>query len=395
MIDWLKFVAPLRSTEFNAPANGGNTISLFPTGEIDYEFVKPLRVVGSHDSSLRARAIGDGMMVVDGNPSKFFQGHNVYGPECVRELAFRAAIACARALNVEPIGADLDDWAAGNMQLKTVDCTYSIALASRAQVLALLKQMEMTATMSHRGRGQLTKGSTLYFGKNSRRSAFKLYSKGEEINAPKHQLNPALLATDFGKNLLQYADPLLRTEVRLHSKELQERKLDMANNWSRSTPRKIHQEFWKKLNMTSLKTDIDNTIETLPNRLKAIAKLHLKGEDTRNLYSRSVWYRARKELLKYDIDLVANTVDSSSSKQPIFRKREVVELAFDYNNQIPAIFQGTDYDPERFQSARLENDDEPLFARIPYDIAAQFPDHFSETLDLAHLENQNQMQLFH
>ena len=40
---------------------------------------------------------------------------------------------------------------------------------------------EMNATLSHRGRGQVTKGSTLYFGKSSRRSSVKFYAKGEEF----------------------------------------------------------------------------------------------------------------------------------------------------------------------------------------------------------------------
>jgi len=390
MIDWLKIVVPLRHTDGKPPPNGGMTIRTDSDGEILYQHSNALRVVGSHDSSIGVIARGDGFMTVDGNPSKFLQGHNVFGPECVRELALRLAFIGADALDVKPTIEDLEDWTTGNIELKTIDVTYSVALQSRGQVLALLKQMEQTATFRHRGRGQLTKGTTLYFGKNSTRSSFKLYSKGEEINAPKHQLHPRLLVTDLGKFLLEFADPLLRTELRMRAPELKRKNLNRVHNWNIETVRRTHNEFWKKLTMSNAITDIDKAIEELPNTLRAIAKLHLKGEDTRNLCGRATWYRHRKALMDYGIDLATNNGNLTKTRRIEIIDEEPIVLRFDYNNQIPEFVQGTDLDPSKYVEGNMEND-----GIVPHDIALRYPEHFTSELAYYDSIGEDQLDLFH
>ncbi|MER0133278.1 hypothetical protein KD913_28600 [Klebsiella pneumoniae] len=74
----------------------------------------------------------------------------------------------------------------GDFKLNRVDCTVMFDVGNTANALSWIRQAEMNATLSHRGRGQVTKGSTLYFGKSSRRSSVKFYAKGEEFQKHSH-----------------------------------------------------------------------------------------------------------------------------------------------------------------------------------------------------------------
>ncbi|WP_261382156.1 phage/plasmid replication protein, II/X family, partial [Xanthomonas vasicola] len=67
-------------------------------------------------------------------------------------------------MSLNPTEADRALVRAGMIQLTRVDVTESFHLESRAQVLEWLRAAEQTAHLSHRGRGQLVKSSTLYFG---------------------------------------------------------------------------------------------------------------------------------------------------------------------------------------------------------------------------------------
>ena len=88
----------------------------------------------------------------------------------------------------------------------------------------------MNATLSHRGRGQVTKGSTLYFGKSSRRSSVKFYAKERSFKSTLMQLSLQLPA------LVDYANRGLRCEVVLRSLELNHRGLSSGSAWDDLLP---------------------------------------------------------------------------------------------------------------------------------------------------------------
>ena len=80
-------------------------------------------------------------------------------------------------LGLNPTDFDVRSWEKGNFKLNRVDCTAMFDVGNTANALSWIRQAEMNATLSHRGRGQVTKGSTLYFGKSSRRSSVKFLCK--------------------------------------------------------------------------------------------------------------------------------------------------------------------------------------------------------------------------
>ncbi len=89
-------------------------------------------------------------------------------------------------LGLNPTDFVVRSWEKGDFKLNSVDCTVMFDVGITANALSWIRQAEMNATLSPRGRGQVTKGSPLYFCKASRRSAVKFYAKGEEFQKHSH-----------------------------------------------------------------------------------------------------------------------------------------------------------------------------------------------------------------
>ena len=231
MIDWLTMVVPCKHP---TPIDGGKVLCVDADGELSWESKKKRRVEGSFGGSIGvATAAHEGPdpcthLWIDGNPAKWFQGHNLWGTDDLHGLAVATIEALVEQLGLTPTDEDRAAWAEGRIRLTRVDCTESFHLRSRAEVLAWLRSAEQTAHLSHRGRGQLVKGSTLYFGKNSRRWSLKLYSKGQEIRAKGHGQD-AVLALPHA---VEWADKTLRAELTLRGMELQRLNLAYVGQWS-------------------------------------------------------------------------------------------------------------------------------------------------------------------
>lgn len=311
----MRIVAPLAHSE---AINGGAFLSVNVDGEIDWQRAKHRQLVGSHDARLQVWTDGPGLIGFEGSPAKWFQGHNVFGTDDLIGLACETLNSICDALGLTSTAAERALWAAGGFQVRRADITYSRSLRDRSDVLAWIRAAEQSATMAHRGRGTLTKGGTLYFGKHSRRWSFKAYSKGQEIHAAGHTL-PAHVA---GSSIPSHAESLLRFELVLRSMELKRLGLDQGIAWKDETAAEQHAEKMKGLQMPEhieLPTD---ELEALPARLRAAYELHQKGMDTRQIYSRRTWYRHRRELLQHGIDLSANigNEDAHANVVPFVRR---------------------------------------------------------------------------
>ncbi len=86
MIDWLTgiFLA-------HKPLPAGSVVSVDADGAIEWETVKRL-TVRSHEATMKVRSIGSNgegkatHLYIDGNPSKFLQGHSVVGSDDIQGL---------------------------------------------------------------------------------------------------------------------------------------------------------------------------------------------------------------------------------------------------------------------------------------------------------------------
>ncbi|WP_080955574.1 phage/plasmid replication protein, II/X family, partial [Xanthomonas euvesicatoria] len=229
MIDWLSMIVPCSHP---TPITGGHVLSLTPDGEVSWRSSKRSTVEGSFGTGLQIRTCTHTAdpcthLEISGNPVKFFQGHNLWGTDDLPSLAIATFNHLIGVLSLNPTDTDRALVRAGMIQLTRVDVTESFHLESRAQVLAWLRAAEQTAHLSHRGRGQLVKGTTLYFGKNSRRWGLKLYSKGQEIHAKGHGQD-AILSLPHA---VAWADRTLRAELTIRSMELKRMGRSMVSDW--------------------------------------------------------------------------------------------------------------------------------------------------------------------
>src|SRR5690606_24948900 len=130
MIDWLTMEIPLRHSE---PIGDGHVLSLGQSGDVEWQSVKRLAVVGSHDSRVHVRTSRYSKepcthLYVEGNPAKWFQGHNLWGSDDLHALAVELCYSIADRLGLEVHPDDASAWLAGAIRLTRVDVTASFHL---------------------------------------------------------------------------------------------------------------------------------------------------------------------------------------------------------------------------------------------------------------------------
>ena len=171
--------------------------------------------------------------------------------------------------------------------------------------------------MKHRGAGQFS-GDTSYFGKNSRRWGLKCYSKGLEILAKGHKLPDELCIPE----MLEYADKALRIEAFIRQLELKRRGLNLVSNWDIDTPTELLLECISKLELSDVYMLQDDVLDTLPPRLRLTYQAWLNGDDLKTVLSRPTFYRYRKQILQYGVDISSKSPKEKNNVIPLIRVLE-------------------------------------------------------------------------
>ena len=310
----------------------------------DWAFTKPLPVVGSHDANVRIKTSAfygeEGLgreLRIDGNLVKFFQGHNLFGTWDIVGLvsAFMDHLCALPQLGLCPTDLQRQMWYNGTFELSRIDLTRMYQLNNLPDVLSWLATAEHTATMNHRGRGQLTKGSTLYFGKHSRRWSLKFYAKGQELMAKGHELHKAI---PFRDRLLEYAQPALRSELTLRSMQLKAMELQLASNWPRTGEgiSQIFDGYLKGLNMSDVRTLPAEILADLPPACRLAYQSWLEGHDLKGILAHNTFYRYRRQLLPHGVDISTVNPREVSNVVPLVRVLEATPM------QIPDWAKGTE-----------------------------------------------------
>lgn len=331
MIDWVTAVLPCQHT----PLNAGCVMSIAPSGELEWSKHRALSVVGSFESRLQVVSIGgDGegratQLRIHGNPSKFLQGHNCFGSSDLLALMSDTYSRIVEAFGLTPTPSDLRSVERGAYVVSRVDYARMFSLPSRADVLAWLRAAEYKSKTRH---GRPTrKGGTVYWGQHSLRWAFKGYCKAEELEAPKHRLPRELQIAP----LLEWVENKLRLEMTLRTKELIDLNMRQA---CQITPEKIietYQNYLGKIDMTQQIALTTKELHDLPTKLRSTYILWNSGEDLRDALTERTYYRHRKDLLKFgiNIDMRKECVDRSNVV-PLVRILEAIpasipEFAFE------------------------------------------------------------------
>ena len=306
MIDWFRGEIPF----MHDPLPAGRVMSIEPDGSIAWESVKANVCRSTYETSVKVRSSGgDGYgfatsLLIDGNISKFLQGHNVFGSRDLNRLvllSFRKIFA----LYFD----HLEGWSSpdlteakikkGDYLVKMVDINQLYDVGNDASVEAWLHAAHMRAVTRH-GRANRDKG-TVYLGQHSRRWSLKFYNKFREMSGGKSHGLPLDLQ-DMG--LEEFVEGKLRAELRLHARELQERYgITHGHHMTLRNIQQLFDEYMGRLEMTTQATLIDEQLIKMPRTILGTYQLWRQGANVKALLALTTYKRHRCLLLEYGIDI--------------------------------------------------------------------------------------------
>ena len=323
MIDWLSVKFLFWSDEC---LNGGNVISTTPDGEIEYTVDKHLKVDGSFDTRLLIRTERTRLpdlpqfeniwiLSISGNPVKWFQGHNVFGTCDLNNLVVELFDSLAEKFDKKQPDFVRHSVLTGQYTISRIDINGMFELGSRLDVISWLSALEKTSRTRHGT--AVSKGNTVYFGKNSERWTLKFYAKGQEIE--EHKLPGPLQLT----SLPDFANNKLRAELTLRTKELVKLGLNVGSAWFNIDEWELYKEYMGRVEMSEQKTTSNLVLELKP-YLRSTYVLWLEGHCPKTILPKPTFYRHRKELLSHGIDIsVPNSKEEKSNIIPLNRVLEM------------------------------------------------------------------------
>ncbi len=305
MIDWITAVLPCNHDA--SKLISGLVMSFDALGNNEWTVNKNITVEGSYSSTIQVKSFSDNKIWISGNPAKFLQGHNIFGTDDLVYLMGRFFDALLKHddLGLCPTFEQYESVQDGDYFATRIDFNLSWHLQDMNSVLAWIRAASQCANLKHRGVGQFT-GDTLYFGKNSKHWALKCYSKGNEILAKKHNLPDELKIPE----LIDWASKSLRLELVFRSMFLKKTGLNHVKKWTCTTGRELLLSCIRDdLQITDNMTIQPKNLDILKPRLRLTYQSWLAGDDLRKILPRPTFYRYRKELLNYgvDISIIQNT----------------------------------------------------------------------------------------
>lgn len=300
-IDWMSFRVPYDMAG-RAPIQDGQIDFITPGGSREFSVVKSRSVHGSFEHSVQVRSSGDELQI-SGNPTKWLQGHNLFG--CCDGSKLLVEFMCSVCLALElPVSAqDEIDWREGRAKLSRIDVTemYRLPAGSVPGWIQAAEHSVAGGRQKFRGVGSVGSGS-LYIGENSKRLTTVLYDKCSELAVRGHGLSILLPEADRVK-LLEYSQDTLRVEVRMRSSELEDRGLRSPASWGEIMASELIAERLGRISMLDNALLVEADLADMPRRLLGAYHIWLAGQDMRRVYSRAQFYRLRRSLRDYGIDI--------------------------------------------------------------------------------------------
>lgn len=301
MIDWVTAKIPFF---YSGIISNGEILSISRNGEIEQLIVKRLEVIGSFSGRLAIRTFevdadrNTAVIELSGNPVKFLQGHNVFGSSDLLNLIYETILFLSKILNVIQPKSILDRISSGNYKISRVDINSTLMLASKQEVFSYLYSISKVART--RIQSAVTSGSTVYFNKNSKRWSVKLYSKSQEIELKRNKKDGAIALPD---QLKAWLEPLLRVELTLKARELYLLNLNVAANWHTIDCMKLFAEYVGRIEMSEQRRTNDLFLKIKSRPAAASYQMWCDGHDLRQILPVPTFYRHRKVLLEYGVDI--------------------------------------------------------------------------------------------
>lgn len=322
MIDWLNIELPL----IHDPIKQGRRIMMDHDGVISSDFVIGRTVEnddqafeGSYSSKVMISSIDSAYTVakagrvelgkctgisIRGNPTKFLQGHNCFGIDCIRSLIIQTIRRTLPQLGFTPLLVQrachlVSNW---DFIVTKIDITHMFDLGSDADVNAYLRMLPFTAT-ARGDRAQFDR-NTWYLGKHSGLWSLKIYNKYKEITSrsKKHQLPMHLQQ----RGIEQFAFGKLRVELVLQKQQLT--RLNMTNpQVLQNSLDQLFEDFAGKISMNNQQIT-DKDIIKLPGKVQLSFISWKNGRDLKSELPKNTYYRHRRKLLEYGIDIAKRPI---------------------------------------------------------------------------------------
>lgn len=313
MIDWATVIVPCR--HHAADLASGVVMILSPDGDLEKTYERPTLLRGSWESKTHVSShnpddpyLGFGLrgdscasspvhdqderfwIRIDGNPAKWRAGHNCWGTDDSGLIWWWICDVLGM------LGLKLDRDTCRRVRLNRIDVTRSFRLESNDDVARWIRAAELHATMKYRGRGNIGKGQTLYWGKNSKRWGGKVYGKAKELTD-----RPIPEVVPKRDSVRSWADGIIRVEFRYLALELRRLEIKYLSDL---TPARVP-DLWNRA-MDRLNLNTRQSVEQVPAVSRsALTTYYLwrQGVDPQTELPRSTWYRHRRELLEVGVDI--------------------------------------------------------------------------------------------
>lgn len=304
MIDYIKCNLECDHSSMGIGSNFIAKVSLAQLADntdTTYGFYTGLEVKGKHNSKIRIRTLGDkanNRIEIEGNLAKFLQGHNLFGiNDPVKLISLTIEKLITKNLGLKPTKTQLEDINNGFVKITKIDINRNFHLPSKTEADKWIVEAKDGMTMSYYGHVKQY-NSTLYFGKGEKTKELKFYAKGNEIID-----NKSLAESIQTPQLLEYANKMLRFEVRLNSKWLREKELSYARNWNEELVESLLDESLSRIILTGNMRLSDKKLLDLKPTLAATYYKWVEGYCLKDCLKPSTYSKHRRELLEHSIDI--------------------------------------------------------------------------------------------
>jgi len=345
MLDWFTGVIGCDASNLETD----RVCRIEPTGRIAWESSCWFDCKGSFEESIQLRQSSLGGKVLDGtgqylhtlgypllqmsgNPVKFLQGHNAFGPPV---SLWRPVVAeTLRHLPDSVRPADQADGVSFIMWPSRIDIAVSVDMGSYQNVRDWLRCTGSSSRSRH-GRAMVS-GDTVYWGQHSRRWSLKSYGKFDEMGV--HRMGDLRLNEEFRQSIKS----ILRIELTLRSLELR----DLEKKGIELSESLLWDYLGNKVTIGRLNQERVRELDVLRLPHQAVFLRWLKGEEVAKILRVSTFYRYRRIILdNFGVDIAIPCQDQESMLE---------RVQFDFNylrehevKQAPDVFAGRLIDPAR------------------------------------------------
>lgn len=330
-------------------------MSLNSDDELEWETPKKVTARGSYETEIKIKSVGASHtqpgyateLHIDGNLTKYLQGHNVWGTDCVLSLAARAFREICLELGLPFTIFDLYRISRGCFSIGRVDINYMFevlrpdgSVAASADVDAFLDAAGQCGGTKYR-KAYPDKGS-VYFNKGSRRWSAVWYNKTKEARKQLNKLakkrvknadidRPSTRMKDLSKSqidrLVQSSEGLVRCEFKLQSLELRDLDITTGYDLAKAGIYETYCSMMERIKMSGNLRLTDRQTFDLPARLRGTYELWRSGIAVRDVVSPATFYRHKKELLALGINIDEEQRNPGNNVIPMVRFLEARPVA--------------------------------------------------------------------